>query len=328
MLKRERTLKSGKVWVGYYYNGRDANGKRRETPLGTDLFEAKLKWAQLEQKPKQVASGTMGHVFDRYERDILPNKAPRTQQDNIQELALLRKVFNDAPLEQITTAHLAQYRDARGKTAPVRANREIALFSHAFNIAREWGYTNREDPCRGLRKNKETPRDFYVDDAVFNAVLDHAVTDLRCAMRLAYLTGQRPADVRKMQWADIVDGHIVLQQNKTNKKLRVAVVGQLQALLAEIKAGSSIGRYIICTDAGKPLSYAMLRQRFDAARILAAKRHPDLADRIKIFQFRDIRAKSASDTDIAHASALLGHTTQKITAQVYRRLGQTVKPVN
>ena len=163
---------------------------------------------------------------------------------------------------------------------------------------------------------------------VFNAVLDHAVIELRCAMRLAYLTGQRPADVRKMQWADIVDGHLVLQQNKTNKKLRVAVVGQLQALLAEIKAGSSIGRYIICTDAGKPLSYAMLRQRFDAARILAAKRHPDLADRIKIFQFRDIRAKSASDTDITHASALLGHTTQQITAQVYRRLGQTVKLVN
>ncbi len=37
MLERRRTLKSGKVWVGYYYDGRDEAGKRKEIPLGTDL---------------------------------------------------------------------------------------------------------------------------------------------------------------------------------------------------------------------------------------------------------------------------------------------------
>ena len=46
MLQRSRTLASGKVWVGYYYNGRGPDGARQEIPLGTDLLEAKRKWAK------------------------------------------------------------------------------------------------------------------------------------------------------------------------------------------------------------------------------------------------------------------------------------------
>ena len=40
MLRRTRTLKNGKQWVGYYYDGR-VDGKRKEIPLGTNLSEAK-----------------------------------------------------------------------------------------------------------------------------------------------------------------------------------------------------------------------------------------------------------------------------------------------
>lgn len=31
MLRRVRTLKSGKVWESFYYNGRDAEGRRVDT---------------------------------------------------------------------------------------------------------------------------------------------------------------------------------------------------------------------------------------------------------------------------------------------------------
>ncbi|WP_409031484.1 hypothetical protein [Janthinobacterium sp. CG_23.3] len=53
----------------------------------------------------------------------------------------------------------------------------------------------------------------------------------------------------------------------------------------------------------------------------------DLAERIKAFQFRDIRAKSTSEiADLAAASSLLGHTEKELTEKVYRRIGQQVKP--
>ncbi|HHW4668184.1 MAG TPA: integrase, partial [Xylella fastidiosa subsp. multiplex] len=52
----------------------------------------------------------------------------------------------------------------------------------------------------------------------------------------------------------------------------------------------------------------------------------DLAKRILIFQFRDIRPKAASELPLEHASKLLGRTQQQITQRVYRRVGEVVKP--
>lgn len=46
MFRRIRTLKSGKLWIGYYYYGRQ-EGKRVEIPLGTDFDAAKKKWGRI-----------------------------------------------------------------------------------------------------------------------------------------------------------------------------------------------------------------------------------------------------------------------------------------
>ncbi len=75
MLRRKKTYVFGEVWVSYFYNGRDAEGRRVEIPLGNDLNEAKRKWADLDSKPVPRESGLLGHVFDRYEREIVPLKA-------------------------------------------------------------------------------------------------------------------------------------------------------------------------------------------------------------------------------------------------------------
>ena len=55
-------------------------------------------------------------------------------------------------------------------------------------------------------------------------------------------------------------------------------------------------------------------------------RDGDLAERIRRFQFRDIRPKAASELPVEHASRLLGHSEKEITERVYRRLGEVVKP--
>ena len=337
MLRRSRTLKSGKVWEAFYYNGRDASGKRIEIPLGSDLNEAKRRWAELECKAAPPETGLTRFIFDRYERDIIPAKAPATQRDNLGGLKFLRKVFDQAPIDSITPQHVAQYRDQRGKAAPVRANREITLLSHIFNMAREWGYTAKENPVKGVRKNKETPRDFYADDTIWKEVYGHACDELKDAMDLSYLTGQRPGDVLKMRLTDIKDGALEVKQNKTAKKLRIlleadGVRTELGRLVDRIKGRerkvSSL--FFIATRGGAPLNKWTLRTRFDDARAAAAKaieaEKPELAAYIRSFQFRDIRPKAASETDLAHASKLLGHTDKRITQTVYRRVGETVMP--
>ena len=332
LLCRTRVLSKGVVRVRYYYNGRDEAGKRLEIFLGTDLHEAKRKWAELERQEKTPADSTLlRSIFDRYEKEIIPTKAFRTQKDNLFYLSWLRKVFDTAPIELVTPQHIAQYRDKRGQTAPVRANREIALLSHIWNSAREWGLTTKENPVKGVRKNKETPRDYYADDQVWNAVYSVACTELKDAMDLNYLTGQRPADVLKMRVTDIKDGALEVTQNKTKKKLRITIKGDLKITLERIKSRGINSVYLVATPTGSGLNQGTLRLRFDNARLIAEHRALELGDehlatKIKGFQFRDIRPKAASEMTLEHASKLLGHTEQEITEKVYRRVGETVDP--
>lgn len=174
LIRRTRRLRSGKIWIGYYYNGRD-EGRRVEIPLGSDRVEALRKWAEFEAAPVPADASTMHTVFDRYEREVIPEKAPKTQAGNLLELSRLRAVFDSAPIDAITPQHIAQYRDSRmtkarklkdgtvipARRATVAANRELALLSTIFNKAREWGYTAKTNPCAGVAKNKETPRRYY-----------------------------------------------------------------------------------------------------------------------------------------------------------------------
>lgn len=333
MLRRTKRLASGKLWEGYYYNGRDDAGKRVEIPLGTDLGEAKRKWAEFECSKPDEDTGLMRTIFDRYIRDVLPCKAPKTQEDNLSCIKYLRKVFDGAPIESITPQHIAQYRDKRGEKAPVRANREVSLLSAVYNMAREWGYTAKENPAKGVRKNKEKPRDYYADDAVWNAVYKAACPELQDAMDINYLTGQRPADVLKMRHSDIVDGALEVQQNKTRMRLRILLASdgvktELGRVIERIKRRKVTGLFIVATAKGAGLNKWTLRDRFEKAREDAAKTADNeaLAAKIRKFQFRDIRPKAASEIDLEHASNLLGHTNQQITKRVYQRVGKTVLP--
>ncbi len=208
-------------------------------------------------------------------------------------------------------------------------------------MAREWGITEKENPATGVRKNKERPRDFYAGPEIWDAVYRGAASELRDAMDLAYLTGQRPADVLSMRATDCVDGHLQVAQGKTSKKLRIQLETNnqmkelgllLRRLLQQRKDRGVRNPYLITTEDGRNVTALMLRLRFDGARKSAAEQALGsqdklLAEQIRLFQFRDIRPKAASEIlDLAHASRLLGHTDKRITETVYRRVGEVVKP--
>ena len=246
-------------------------------------------------------------------------------------------MFEDAPIDAITPAMIARYRDAR--TARVRTNREISLLSHVFNMAREWGLTDKENPSQGVRKNRERPRDYYANDRVWDAVYKKAPQDLRDAMDLAYLTGQRPADVLVMRKDDVEDGFLVVKQKKTSKKLRIQVssndvLNSLGILISQISERNARhpSKYLLISRTGRRMSATMLRKRWDETRESArleaiADGDKLLAGRIAEFQFRDIRPKAASEIkDVGEASLLLGHTKGDITERVYRRIGAVAKP--
>jgi integrase len=293
---------------------------RKWLPLGDDINEARRQWAKLEGEIENPADKTFSVIVRRYKREVLPTKALRTRRDNEKELERLEAVFGQVPIDAIQPSDVNTYVDLRGQTAKTRANREKALLSHIFNKARAWGYTSAPNPCAGVKGHRETGRDRYVTDAEYLAVWNAADTALRDAMDLALLTGQRPADVLKMDRADIRDGALWVTQNKTGKKLRIQIIGELAEVVARIEAKPGKGPALIQDNQGGRLSYFAMRSRFEKAR-QAAGVH---------FQFRDLRAKAATDTgDLALAQRLLGHKTRDMTEQYTRdRIGETVAPLN
>lgn len=311
-----RFHKKGKVW--YHVSG---TLPRVWTKLSSDRAEALRLWAQREGVREDDSTKLFSVVARRYVREVYPTKAVRTRLDNDKELIHLLRVFGHMPIDAIAPMHIREYMDLRGQVAKVRANREKALFSHIFNKAREWGYTAAQNPCRGVKGFKETGRSRYITDEEFARVKSHAHFTVVDAMDLALLTGQRPADVLKIKGGDIRDEALWVVQNKTGNKIGIEITGELKAVIARITARPrrAISPYLIQDEKGLPLTYFALRSRFDKARALA-----------KVdFQFRDIRAKSATDTgDLAHSQKLLAHKNREMTEHYVRsRIGERVKPL-
>ncbi|MFJ5253756.1 tyrosine-type recombinase/integrase [Pseudomonas sp. NPDC088414] len=331
-IPRLRERKRGEK-IYYLY---DTGGKpRKEIPLGTDYGKAILEYAKLEQTRVSEALTqqvlTFDYVAQIYMKEVVPTKSSASQRDNIRELKNLLLFFNDppAPLEAIEPQHVAQYLRHRGKTAPVRANREKALLSAIWNFARESGYTSLANPCAGVKGNKETGRDVYVEDEMLAKAYEHADQPLRDALDLFYLTGQRIADTLKMDERDIRDGKLAVRQGKTGAKRRIEIIGELKVVIDRImtrKSGHKIrSTRLVVIDSGQPMTPSMLRKRFDDAREAAGIPKAE-------FQMRDLRAKAATDKEestgsIREARDQLGHTTVGMTEQYIRmRKGKKVTP--
>jgi integrase len=323
--------------VYYFY---DTGGKpRKEISLGKNYIEAIKKWTELEGKNTKPLI-YFKDVAERYAREIIPLKADRTQSDNIAELKNLLEFFNNppAPVTEIKPMHVSQYlnwRTNNGKNSTTRANREKALLSHIFNKARAWGVIDTVNPCQGIKGFTEDGRDIYIEDNVFDALYTLSSQPLKDALDLAYLTGQRPGDTIAMSETDINVNELLVTQGKTNIKIRMSITGELKLVLERIaqrKLTSIIHTLqLICAENGRALSQGALRQRFVKTRKKAAKQNPSISIDLLNYQYRDLRAKAASDKaesgTIRDAQLQLGHSTMAMTEHYVRaRRGQKVTP--
>lgn len=331
---RARKQKSGTIY--YYFD--TGQRPRKEIPLGSDYVVAVRKWADLiGAEGKDAPVTNFEELAKKYERELLPTKAKSTQATNRSDLKLLRQFFCDpapAPLDQIKPTHVKAL--LRWKASqPTTANRLKRLFSHMFNMAREWGYTEANNPAAGIKGHTLAKRQYYVSDAVYMAVWRCASQPLKDAMDLAYLTGQRPGDVLKFSERQIEDGVFVIPaQSKTGKPLRIRIEGEFGSLVERIatrKSGYKVWSAALAVNMhGMAMTKQVLRDHFAEAREAAAVTMPQLADEIKKMWFYDLRAKAADDVSDDRgdqaAADLLGHTNVSTTQRHYLRRGKKVGP--
>lgn len=334
---RSRKKASGRTY--YYFDTVDDAGRRREMPLGSNYYKAVEEWGRLAGKRSGAVdadAATFPDAARRYVKEVLPQKAERTRQDNLAELDRLLEFFGKpaAALTSIKPVHIRKYMDWRVDTTRkefeekntrrvqqnkkplpvpplpgyVRANREKALFSHIFNAARNWGMTDAPNPCAGIKGYRETGRDHYVSERIYKSIYDAAEPLLQVAMEIAYRTGQRPGDVYRMRWSDIQTDAgadvplLPVTQGKTRAKLRIRVEGALKAALQRAKELCQEGQrrgsdFVLTNKAGEQLDKQGIRGFLQRARTKAAKVHPDLAEEISASQFRDLRARAGTDVE-------------------------------
>jgi integrase len=120
--------------------------------------------------------------------------------------------------------------------------------------------------------------------------------------------------------ADVAEGELQIRQQKTGKRLRLAIVGELAEVVERIRNRTRrvSGGWLVQDGAGQRFSVQRLREHFKAAAEAAG---------VCDVQFRDLRAKSASDSEsLGAAQERLGHQSAAMTALVYRR-GTKVSPL-
>jgi len=285
--------------------------------LSRDLGEALRKWGELMQA--HFSAETMKDIFDRYEVEIIPQKAPRTQRDNRAELKKLRPVFNNATPAAITAQHIYRYLDQR--TAKIRANREIALLSDVFNKAIRWGAVT-ENPCKGVEKNKETPRDRDVLETEYQAVYSLATPLYQIAMDIARITGLREGNIRLLMISDIQEQGLRVTLNKRGKRVIFEWTPGLREVISRARAlrDRVDSLYLLTSRKGTPYTEDGFRTGWH--RLM--KKALALGQLKERFHFHDLRALAASES--ATPAALLGHSNPRITESVYLRKPRRITP--
>lgn len=257
--------------------------------------------------------------------DVFAKLAPRTQRDyqGYHRTICRTKLVGNRTLgtqlfSAFTPGVIRRYLDHR--KSGVQGNREVAYMSAVFAWAYERDMVSM-NPCRGVRRNKETPRDRYVEDWEYDLVHSLAHERIQIAMDLAYLCMARQGDILRLTKHDLRETGIYIRQGKTSVRQIKRWSPKLRAVinLAANLPSKISSMYVIHDKDGQPQNPSSFGDLWQAAMKKALR-----AGLQRRFTFHDIKAKGISDYqgDKGRAS---GHKSPSMVAR-YDRKPQEVDP--
>ena len=127
------------------------------------------------------------------------------------------------------------------------------LFEHAIDL--DW---QRDNPARGIAKIKTGDGHKPWPVWAIEAYRKNATGYVLLAFELALGTGQRIADILKMEWGDIENNGINVKQNKTSSDLWIPFTKHLADIIADTPRKSIT--YIIADAYGRPIKYEQIQK--------------------------------------------------------------------
>lgn len=287
------------------------HGDGRWTPLGSDLARAKRLWADMEYTVEQR---TVADLVNRFLQDRQGKRTDSTMAQYRGYASTIAKEWGDLPCETLRAPQIARWRDTKG-TGKAWANGVITVLRLAYRAGIEWGWCEL-NPASGVAFNDPGRRERYLTDAEFVQIRDAAPTWLATAMNVSYLTALRPSDVLAMRWDQVGERLTVLPRKTQRNRVSMSfeITPELRAVFDAAKRRPILGLFVVATDKGRPITLRRLEDHWTTV-----VRSLGITD----CQFRDVRAKAATDADAQgqDAQRLLHHTTRAMT-RTYLKLGE------
>jgi integrase len=273
--------------------------------LGTDIEIVKRRARDIEAG-MSGNFGTVDYWMGQFlqacrERVKAGDLAPRTladyERDSEEVLDMFGKMF-PAGLE---AHHKAVYLDeALADNRPVRGNREFAVLSAMMSWlvrTNQAGVKSNPFLRSGIKRNKETKRERYVEHDEMRKALEHAPVQVWALAHLVYRTLQRPEDIITWTMRNIIerrsaDGRLVKiirnDQGKTGKIVDIEITHEIEAIFKRLNSMETKlrGMTLIHRRDGHPYTY-------DGLAAMLKRRQKDAG--VASFGYYDLKGKGATD---------------------------------
>jgi len=216
-----------------------------------------------------------------------------------------------------------------GTRAPGMANLTRSVLTKVFNYAMDVGL-RRDNPFERVPRYKLGSHHTWTDDELLTYEARWPPgTRERLAYSLLLYTTQRVGDAVRIRRSDVVNGELTIKQDKTGTEL---VIPLHPEVLDAIKAGPSLGVYLIGDRAGRPITAARLSALVLAAAKAAGLPRECVPHGLRKAGIRRLAEHGATSKQIASIS---GHKSlreierytaaadqKKLAQQAVRKLGQ------
>ncbi|GJD65388.1 site-specific integrase [Methylobacterium frigidaeris] len=186
---------------------------------------------------------TVGDILARYRDTVTPTKRGAVR-EGMAIRVLMKHGLAKVPLSSLTVAKVAAHRDLRLKTVkPASINRELALYSHAFEVARKvWDIPISENPFALVTKPKvadersrrlETGEWEMLREACRRSRNPHLLPMVEFGLE----TAMRRGEVLRLRWRDIdwTRRTLHIPKAKNGHPRTIPLTSRALSLLRELK---------------------------------------------------------------------------------------------
>jgi integrase len=272
------------------------------------------------QDARPVERITFSEALNKYLDQVSTTKRPNSERrDRDSAKALINAIGSEISLADVNPQRLVVYRDARLKNVlPSTIQKEFALISHMFNIARrEWGLQVANPVPEVTRPKVCNGRTRFLTKEEAQKLLDVAQTSrnkkLYPYLLLMMHTGMRPSEAAGLTWGDVdLDARLVkLEITKTDMRYvpLTEVAENVLRSICPIDTGKDM--YVFLPPSSEPLKKTTglhclyFRRSFETARTKAG---------LEDVHLHDLRHTAASHllmagVDLRTLAEILGHKT-------------------